>query len=221
MNSKEYHAYLYQLQSAARDIANGHRVQACCRIAVPGKNVEVWANSALQSARYRNVVRCADVWVCPVCANHVTASRRDDLRHVVKTLRPQSILMMVSFTVRHHRRDRLFDTLRTLLDAWRLMTTRRAWDAIRGDCVGYVRALEVTWGDANGWHPHLHVMFAWKHTADPMVRYAKMKGDWSNFVAEAGGDSDIAVATRYTLDFEDIDLYLTKWGSEGWWIDAV
>lgn len=212
MNNKEYHAYLYQLQSAAREIANGHRVTACCRMAVPGKRIEVWANASIQRARYRNVVRCGDVWVCPVCANHVTASRRDDLRHVVNTLRPQSVLMMVSLTVRHHRKDTLADTLRTLLDAWKLMTNRRGWDRVRGDCIGYARALEVTWGDGNGWHPHLHVLFAWKPTSDVMVNYARIKGDWQSFVTEAGGDSDIEVATHMTLDFEDIDLYMTKWG---------
>jgi hypothetical protein len=209
---REYHAYLYQLQSAAREIANGHRVTACCRVAVPGRQVEVWANAKIQRARYRNVIRCADVWVCPVCANHVTAERRDDLRRVVKTLRPKSIVMMVSFTVRHQRTSKLFDTLRTLLDAWRLMTTRRAWDRVRSECIGYVKALEVTWGDANGWHPHLHVLFAWKPTADPMMEYARIKGDWGSFVTDSGGDSDIAVATRMTLDYENIDLYLTKWG---------
>jgi hypothetical protein len=212
MNNKQYHAYLYQLQSAAREIANNHRVCACCRIAVPGRQVEVWANSAIRRARYRNVVRCADVWVCPVCANHITAQRRDDLKHVVKELRPKSILMMVSFTVRHQLTDTLHETLTVLLDAWRLMTTARRWDVVRGDCIGYVRALEVTWGEVNGWHPHIHVMFAWDPTADAIAQYARIKGDWSKYVTDAGGDSDVAIATHMTLDFGTIFLYLAKWG---------
>ena len=77
---------------------------------------------------------------------------------------------------------------------------------------GHVRALEVTWGDENGWHPHLHVLFAWMPGTDVFAAYMRMRTAWDKAVTAAGGDSDINVATRYTFDFNDIDLYIAKWG---------
>jgi len=212
MNEKQYHAYLYQLQAVARDIVNDHRVCACCRAVVPGKNVEVWGSPGKQRARYRNVIRCSDVWVCPVCANQITANRRDDLRRAVKTLRPKSIIWMVSFTIRHSKRDSLRETSTILVDAWRTMTQCRQWDKLRDGTFGYVRALEVTHGDTNGWHPHFHVLFFTKPEECVYTQYAKLRQWWSKAVAGAGGDSDEAVATQLTLDFEEIGNYLTKWG---------
>jgi len=183
---------------------------------VPGKQVEVWANSALQRARYHNVIRCSDVWICPVCANHITASRRDDLRKVVRTLRPKSIVVMLSFTLRHKREDALIDTLTCLLDAWRSMTTCRQWDKDRERMFGYVRSLEVTWGRANGWHPHLHVVFFVKPEFCVKTFIARTRNAWDVSVRVAGGDSDIGIAVGVTYDTEDsadgMADYLTKWG---------
>lgn len=212
MNIKDYHAHMYYLQSAAREILNDHRVCACCRAVIPGRKVEVWANSTKQRARYRNVIRCADVWVCPVCANQITANRRDDLRKVVKAMRPKTIVAMVSLTIRHKRHDGLQDSLSCLLDAWRSMTQCRSWDKVRNSVLGYVRSIEVTFGDANGWHPHIHLLLFVKPEECITVIYTNIRNWWDSAVRSAGGDSDIAIATQMTLDFDGIDDYLSKWG---------
>lgn len=66
----------------------------------------------------------------------------------------------VTFTLRHRKGDALVMLLAVLLGAFRAMCAGRGGQAFRSafGVVGMVRALEITFG-ANGWHPHLHVIF--------------------------------------------------------------
>jgi len=212
--SKRFHARMFWLQSAARAILIGNRVGACCRIVVPGQNVQVWGDVARRKAKYRNVVRCASVWVCPVCANNITAHRRNDVQFVIDKLHGQTIPIMISFTLRHSRQDGLLDTLTTLTDAWRRMTSCKRWSLLkrRGHLKGYVRALEVTWGESAGWHPHFHVLFFLTPEACISQFFTETRQWWEESVKLAGGTSAWEHACFLTVADGSIAEYVTKWG---------
>src|SRR6185503_16585697 len=104
---------------------------------------------------------CGRLWVCPVCAARITEQRRKELSNAVS--RWPGKLLLVTFTFRHERRDRLTDLLARLVGkgkqrgAFQWMKSGKQWQEILRDVewVGSVRALEVTYGD-NGWHVHIH-----------------------------------------------------------------
>jgi len=68
---------------------------------------------------------------------------------------------MVSLTVRHGRGQSLRALRSKLTKAYTAMTRGKPWRrfAERFGIVGSIRALEVTHGGHNGWHPHLHVIW--------------------------------------------------------------
>lgn len=216
MDEKQYYSHLFYLQSAAREICNQHRVCACCRISVPGRDVEIWRDEERRRAKFRNVVRCGSVWVCPVCANSISARRRVELQNAISVWSKKSIPVMVSFTVRHDKRDELGDTLRTITEAWRDMTSCRQWQTEKKQrgLKGYVRALEVTWGNRNGWHPHLHGLFFLSPEMCIAGFYRNMREWWRDCVTEAGGSSKWEYACALTVSDNSIAEYITKWGHE-------
>lgn len=68
--------------------------------------------------------------------------------------------LLVTFTVRHHRGDLLAGRLDLVSQALRRTLDGSGWKR-RRDRLGYVgsiKAVEVTWSEANGWHPHAHVL---------------------------------------------------------------
>lgn len=70
---------------------------------------------------------------------------------------------MATFTASHHKGQRLVSLMDAMGGSWRYMTTGRAgvhWRKLRDllGIDGYVRALETTHGDANGWHTHYHLL---------------------------------------------------------------
>lgn len=208
-----YYARLFWLQSAARDILQGERVGACCRVSIPGRNVQVWGRVDIRKAKYRNVIRCSDVWKCPVCANHITAHRRDELQTVISTL-DLTLPIMISFTIRHHNTDRLDDSMHILSEAWRSMTSCKCFTEYRKDKVtkGHVRSLEVTWGKANGWHPHYHALFFMNNPSNIAGFYADIRTLWSEHVAKAGGSTSWEHACVLTVTDNSVASYVAKWG---------
>lgn len=214
MNDKRFHAKMYWLQTAARKVFFGERVAVCCRLPIPRKQVEIWGDLQKRRARYRNVARCASVWLCPVCANQITASRRNDLAAVAEKMGDVSDIVGIAFTLEHHRRDPLTDTLTCLLDAWRKMVSCRKWAGMKKRDVmyGYVRSLEITWGNSNGWHPHIHCVFFLRKGESLSRFYNDIRNWWADSVTYAGGNSRWEYATSLMIHNKDNVLYPVKWG---------
>jgi hypothetical protein len=210
-----YYARLFWLQSAARDILAGERVGACCRITIPGRNVQVWGRTDIKRAKYRNVVRCGDLWKCPVCANHITAHRRDELQYIIDTLNG-TIPIMVSFTIRHTKNDRLPELMDIIGSAWRSMMSCKCLGAYRRENAmkGYCRSLEVTWGKDTGWHPHFHALFFMASSNMISGFYNDIRTLWDEHVDEAGGSTQWEYACKLTVAENSIASYIAKWGHE-------
>lgn len=213
-DDKRFHARLFWLQSGARKLFQTHRVGVCCRVTIPKRKVEIWGDVKLKKAKYRNVIRCASVWHCPVCSNNITAHRRNEIETVISVYREMTLPVMISFTIRHGRYDRLEDTLRKITVAWRGMTSCRCWSNMKKEMlVGYVRALEVTWGKSNGWHPHFHALFFLKRDANLNDFYDDIKIRWAQAVCDAGASSN-EYATRMSTTDDSVAGYIAKWGHE-------
>jgi hypothetical protein len=64
----------------------------------------------------------------------------------------------VTHTLQHHRRDTLDSRLSAVSSSLRLSLQGSAWNRrkARLGIVGSIKAVEATWGESNGWHPHSH-----------------------------------------------------------------
>ena len=109
---------------------------------------------------YGNLMVCGSVWACPPCASRVSERRREEIeqaveRHIEET---GGKVFMITLTFPHGAEDNLKKMLKRLRKALtRFKGSRRMGKLKRFlEVVGTIRALEVTWGALNGWHPHVH-----------------------------------------------------------------
>ncbi|WP_146232378.1 hypothetical protein [Streptomyces sp. NWU49] len=139
------------------------------------------AQTAAGTAVVLGLMRCGRIWLCPVCAATIRHKRAEEITTaVVEWIRRGGIAYLVTFTARHGHTDRLADLMDALQGtrktpdtprrpgAYQRLITGGTWagrpdrdqDGIR-DRIGYIgmiRATEVTVGQVNGWHPHIHAI---------------------------------------------------------------
>jgi len=145
------------------------------------------AQTAAGTSVVLGLMRCGRIWLCPVCAATIRHKRAEEITAaVVEWIKRGGIAYLVTFTARHGHTDRLADLMDALQGTrktadvprrpgayQRLITGgtwagRRAKDGHRAadregirDRIGYIgmiRATEVTVGQINGWHPHIHAI---------------------------------------------------------------
>jgi hypothetical protein len=87
--------------------------------------------------------------------------RRSELREAFTTWEQQGhAASLVTITVPHDLDDPLAKLVDAERAAWKHVTQGAAWQRLKRKLgiAGHVIALEFTWGDQNGWHPHYHVL---------------------------------------------------------------
>ena len=145
------------------DVAQGilqaidHRTCGCMRYVQGGDPVVL---ETQHGCHYGNLMVCGMPWTCPACATRISERRREEIefaveRHIEKT---GGKVFMITLTFPHGSEDDLKKMLKRLRKALtRFKGSRRMGKLKRLLAVmGTIRALEVTWGALNGWHPHVH-----------------------------------------------------------------
>lgn len=180
---------LYRMQDGLRSIQRD-RVARCGRVRI-GSNVAILIGASGR-AHYGGLLRCGSVWACPVCGSAIRAGRAEEVRRAVERHGSQRALLL-SLTVRHGLGHALRCVRRGVAKAWTRMIRGAPWKrfAKRVGLVGLIRALEVTHGPENGWHPHIHALVLTGRTLDDAeLRDASMwlSERWQECVQRALGD---------------------------------
>jgi hypothetical protein len=106
----------------------------------------------------RTVPRCGSVQVCPVCSPVVRSRYADKIATVAGTWERYADggILLTTLTIPHGAADQLEDTYKLVNDAWRWMTSRREWKAMKArlGTFEWARATECTHSETNGFHPH-------------------------------------------------------------------
>jgi hypothetical protein len=155
-----------------------------------------------------------------LCSAHVSEERRRELGLAVRSVRElggQALLL--TLTEQHTRHHSLARTLGGLLEAWRYMQTRPGFRALLASygVLGYVRALEVTWGHYAGWHPHLHLVL---FVSSPLsgVQLIALEDGIANFWMAALVRLDLSCSRRHGINLvmagDGVDAYVSKFGSD-------
>lgn len=147
-----------ELARLARQLTARKAVQ-CCGLALLGSTVRIIGRRAAP-ATFHGVKRCRSVWECPDCMAAIQRSRAEELQraNVVWQHRGGAMLML-SLTLPHGVGDDLKAIRRRVATSWRYVQQGAPWKRLAAKIAlgGMVRALEVTHGEQNGFHPHLHV----------------------------------------------------------------
>jgi hypothetical protein len=144
-------------------------------------------------AHFARLMLCGRVWVCPVCGPRIRQERATELDAALATWLEQhgeGSVILATYTLPHVATERLGALLGLVRDAFAGFTSGEQWAKLRADfgLVGYVRAHDATHG-ANGWHPHLHVVYVAERPVSPEqveALHARQFKLWENVVRRLG-----------------------------------
>lgn len=207
----------FALQAVARSILPGHRVGACLRRRQGGKDVELWRAVESRTGHYKGLQTCGSVWACPVCAAKISEKRRAELVAAVATHKAQGgAVLLLTLTNPHYRADKLETLLEGQRAAFNRFIKGRVWQLLsdRIGLVGHVRAWEVTWGQANGWHPHFHVLLFVRAGLDLVELRQKLSTRWADSCEKAGLPRPSDERGIKLDDGTEAARYVGKWGIE-------
>ena len=136
---------------------------AMCQRGMNGKGtILVHRNPDGTRAEYRNLQTCGSVWHCPICAPKIASTRCREMDSAAAQHGVGHRVYFLTYTLQHNRQTFGPGQLQAQLDVLRKALSRvkgsSAWRAVmdRNGSVGSIRALEVTYGEMNGWHTHAH-----------------------------------------------------------------
>ncbi len=169
----------YRLQNQAARLLLDMRVAHCCRTIQKRDNpIQIRKRFDVQdvaTTRYSfaGLQTCGSVHVCPHCAPYVAKTRQAEVEHLIRYWKEQGLVVLFLTLTHPHTEDmplrwqldRLLGTgKRRRGGAIARFTRSKAWRRL--DRAGYVRRIEVTRGQRNGWHPHTHWLIAVRTRAD-------------------------------------------------------
>lgn len=211
-------AQKWQLQDHARKLLPTKKgLQRCCTTRQKGGGgVKIWRYA--HGVGFGGLMQCGSVWICPVCAGKVAKGRAKELqRGIDYALATGHGCMMVTLTFSHGRADILADSLNGLSLSLRKLKSGRAYQELMRDfgIVGEVRALEVTHGQANGWHPHTHSITFSRVKLTPQQRFefeCRLFVLWRAACGKAGVGAPEFGPGVHVRTAKDAADYVAKWG---------
>ena len=212
----------YLLQSIVKKLLPKNRVCNCLsRVLSKENGVTVHQSKEHGKCFYGNLSVCSSLWLCPVCAMKISERRKKELALLLERHRDmRGYTLLVTFTFPHKYRDALPELLKMLRDAMRRNKSSRAAQKVRklAGLIGTVRALEVTHGKRNGWHPHIHELWLLDGSVPESEAIETLKdelyGLWSKACIRSGLPKP---SKRHGLDVRNgdyADKYVSKWGLE-------
>jgi hypothetical protein len=152
-----------------------------------------------------------------VCSARISERRRELLARAVAAWEERGgTVALSSYTFSHRRSDVLSDTLPGFLAAQRWMTGHRPYKRLLElfGIVGVVRALEVTWGTNNGWHPHAHVLLFLPPGVDVVALEAALYLVWSAAAKRFGLTMSREHGLKVQATYGSVAEYVAKWGHQ-------
>lgn len=171
----------YALQSRARSWLGGTknprgktwRTCNCLRsINQNTGGVDILRSLEFGTAKFSGLQVCGSVWNCPICSAKVSEHRRSEVEAALDLhIDAGGKALMLTLTHPHQRSDDLRLMVELFRKAHSSMLGSRAYKqlAVRLGVIGRIKALEVTWGPSNGWHPHDHEVLLTDGFADSDV----------------------------------------------------
>jgi hypothetical protein len=166
------------LTSEEKDPKLKHKIYSCCRMPT-GDLVSVLKSKEHSSAFFGNVMTCKNIWACPVCSSIVSERRSSEVREACEIARDRGLkITMITLTTRHGIEDKLTNLIDGITSAFRSFTSHRTFKKYRDafGVVGFIKSTEITYSDANGWHPHFHIIMFSKSSLPSAFLWETLQG---------------------------------------------
>jgi hypothetical protein len=168
------------------------------------------------------VAHCGNPWLCPVCAPIIAERRRQEIRSILEWGSADGLqFLFPTFTARHTRNDSLKDLLELFYQALRHFKQSRLVRSVFRS-IGYYDSItgkDVTWGAANGWHPHQHEFWCCNlpESINLQEVASRLEEQWLVSLRKFGLDGEPGVAFKLKLldlkSSHGADEYLAKVGT--------
>lgn len=223
---QEARANRWALKSVVNSILPGSRTAACMRLRAPvpgGTLADIEIMKGIhQKAFYQGLYVCARVWHCPVCAAKISERRRLELKAAIDYARSMGMrIHFVTLTVPHGAGDDIRELLARLSDALKRLSQgkysiKRCIEQERpGEVLhGYIRALEVTHGNENGFHPHFHLILFTSQGIEPEFLRVAYLSAWQRACRLSGLPEPSEERGVTVKDGRKAAKYVSKWGLE-------
>ena len=207
----------YMLLASVRHLMPFSRTAKCNRLTRSGNDITVLKNIEFNSINFSGLQTCGSPWTCPWCSSKISERRKNEVVQALEShLSNKGSLYFITLTFRHTKEQDLKELRQKQTKALgylRASKTYRKYKKLIGYS-GLIRALEVTWGQSNGWHPHTHeIVFA-----DNKVSFQSIKRllfpSWVDACEKAGL---AAPSFRRGVDVcggEKAGDYVSKYGNE-------
>jgi hypothetical protein len=153
----------FSLQTTMAKVVPKHRVSKCFRVVQDKqKALTVYKSNNFNSVSVSNLQTCGSVWDCPVCAAKITERRRKEVNQAIDAHKLDGgSVSFVTRTVPHTKDDSLLDMRNKFRKADSLMKGHSSYKSLvkRLGVIGSIKVYEVTVGEFNGWHLHVHEIF--------------------------------------------------------------
>lgn len=140
-------------------------------------------------AAIKGLYKCASAASCPVCAPKIATGRGEILGPQVRELIGKGYrAYLVTLTVRHERTDALAVLQDALSRGWARMTSGKGWKNLtKSGAISYIKGLDLTWSQAHGWHPHVHITLLVPPTYEDARGFANAFRDrWMSSLEKVG-----------------------------------
>lgn len=207
----------------------GERVSGCQKSPIPARNnkdetvVHICKHKETGSAFFANLQRCGSVWACIFCAMKITEQRKLDMLKVKAKCKELGLVpYMKTLTFRHNKNEKLSDLLRLFFKALDYYYfNSRFWRSYK-KTIGlkhFVKVLEVTWSEKNGWHVHLHMLLICEQFDSATGEFYRVpiSEDFLSPWQTACGHAGLGVPDFHGVTItchEAINSYIAKWGLE-------
>lgn len=180
----------YRRRGLLWEVSTLERVRKCGRTRHDTAGVAL-RQTAQGVVGFSGVCTCGSVWACPVCSAKVMARRALEIGGAVAAWQsqgPEFQVLFATFTMSHHKGQRLDYLWGSLSGAWHKVVGGKGWltDKARHGIAGWCRVVEVTDGP-NGWHVHVHaLLFIRSASVDVADLHGRMFGRWSRALVRCG-----------------------------------
>lgn len=199
----------YHVQNHTKQLIGNDRNKRCLRQLAPLQD-SVQIHVKDERAHYRNLYRCGSIWLCPCCSDTITNHRRSELATINASLKMDTY--MATLTIGHHEWMSLSELVNAVTSAHDRMTRNRPFRRIKTEfgIIHTVKALELTVG-ANGWHPHLHLLYFCDGEIKPAALHKHLSEVWRGEILKQGF---VAVSqAQNVIETDDkITEYIAKYG---------
>lgn len=194
-----------------------HRTETCLRFRAPFKtNIEIWRSHERKSAAYKNLIVCARIWTCAVCAASITERRRVEIQHAIAASGLYPVL--ITYTLQHDKSDSLKTVCDAIVSSYRAYTRHRTYKAAKAEFwySGDIKSHEVTYAKG-GWHPHFHVLWLCERQLTPYEikqLCTALSKHWRDTLRKNGRTASLQRGVDVKAGDAEIYSYLAKFGHE-------